>query len=164
MAKTAAAIGVPKTAANAALIPHITITWWSNSSKWKILPSWLPMLPPNWIAAPSRPAEPPVKWVSTVDTKISGADFKGTSSLDLMVERTWLVPPSFLSNLWYIKTIIKPATGSNKNIHLLSALNAVTHLIHMAKTLLAPPTTTPVKIARAIHLKKFVKSLLILPK
>ena len=59
MEKIAAAIGVPNSALNAALMPHIIMTCLSFSSNLNTLPIELPMLPPICSAAPSRPAEPP---------------------------------------------------------------------------------------------------------
>ena len=60
-AKTAAARGVPKTAAKPALIPQVIIIRLSFLSSLKMLPKRPATLPPNWSAAPSRPAEPPVR-------------------------------------------------------------------------------------------------------
>ena len=73
MAKKAAAIGVPKSAAKAAAMPLIKMIFLSFTLKWKISPSFLPMLPPICSAAPSRPTEPPHRIVIMVELKISSA-------------------------------------------------------------------------------------------
>ena len=59
-----------ESAANTALIPHIITRLESFSSSFKSSPDFAPMLPPSCKAAPSRPAEPPVRWVSTVPRKM----------------------------------------------------------------------------------------------
>ena len=75
-----AAIGVPNSDEKAALIPHIIITCLSFSSKRKIFPRELPILPPICKAAPSLPAEPPKKCVISVDINIKGAMRNGSLS------------------------------------------------------------------------------------
>ena len=79
MEKTAAAMGVPNRAEKAALIPHIIMTRLSFSSIRKTFPRKFPMLPPSCRAAPSRPAEPPNRWVRIVAVKIRGAVLRGIS-------------------------------------------------------------------------------------
>ena len=87
----AAAIGVPKRAEKQALIPHIIIILVSLSSKCNILAIKLPKEPPTCRAAPSRPAEPPQRCVSSVDIIIRGATRTGTSALDWIAVITRLV-------------------------------------------------------------------------
>ncbi len=95
MEKIAAAIGVPKSAENAALMPHIIMICLSFSSKPNSLPRPFPMLPPSCSAAPSRPAEPPNRWVISVEIKMSGAIRNGILSPEWMAESTRFVPESF---------------------------------------------------------------------
>ena len=52
-------------------------------------------LPPIWRAAPSRPALPPVRWVSTEPRKISGARRTGGRVSPRTLAMIWLVPLSF---------------------------------------------------------------------
>lgn len=113
----AAAIGVPKRAEKQALIPHIIIILVSLSSKCNILAIKLPKEPPTCRAAPSRPAEPPQRCVSSVDIIIRGATRTGTSALDWIAVITRLVPV-FLSSCvkWYIRTIIIPAAGRKNKV------------------------------------------------
>ena len=86
IAKIAAVSGVPNSAENRPLMPHITAIGRSLSFSLISLPKKLPMQPPSCKAAPSRPAEPPKRWVITVDMKITGASSIGTLS-SLRTER-----------------------------------------------------------------------------
>ena len=73
IANTLAARGVPNRAAKPAAMPHMVIVRESRSSsriQWPMLPD---IAPPSCSAAPSRPAEPPHRWVSTEVTKMLGA-------------------------------------------------------------------------------------------
>ena len=92
--RTAAARGVPKSAENAALMPHMMTCLLSSSGKCSSLAMAELMLPPICRAAPSRPAEPPVRWVSDVAAKISGARAAGTSSPFRIEARMRFVPPT----------------------------------------------------------------------
>ncbi len=115
----AADIGVPNKAEKQALIPHIIIIRVSLSSKWNSFAKKLPSEPPTCSAAPSRPAEPPHRCVSSVEIIISGATFTGTSASDCMAVMTRFVPVLFDSFIsLYIKTIIRPAAGSKKSVKL----------------------------------------------
>ena len=79
--RMAAAIGVPKRAENAALMPHMIMTCLSLSSKRKNFPIAFPILPPICRAAPSRPADPPKKQVRVSagpEIKIKGAMRRGS--------------------------------------------------------------------------------------
>ena len=71
--KMVAASGVPKMAENAPAMPHIVIRRQSRFSRCSSLPSCPDTEPPSSSAAPSRPLEPPNRWVMTVEAKISGA-------------------------------------------------------------------------------------------
>ena len=93
--KTPAAMGVPKRAANTALMPHMVAILRSFSSSFKSLPRTLPMLPPSCRAAPSRPEEPPTRWVRTVEMKISGPVTPVIFSLEEMESITMSVPLFF---------------------------------------------------------------------
>ena len=97
MAKTGAAMGVRKIAENAADMPQSISTCLSRSARRNTRPSTLPTLPPSCNAAPSRPALPPQKWVTTVEMKISGAICIGSSVSARSEASTILVPLSFWS-------------------------------------------------------------------
>ena len=125
--RIAAAIGVPNSAENAALIPHMIITCLSLLSKRNSLPNALPILPPICKAAPSRPADPPNKCVISVDTKISGAIRSGSSSSEWIAEMTRFVPVSFsLCRIRYIATIQTPPSGRRKISQLFCVRRTVT--------------------------------------
>ncbi len=94
--KTAAAIGVPNRAVKAATSAHdhnVFIFFIKTEKPAKCTAD----TAPNRKAAPSRPAEPPNKWVITVEIKIKGAMRSGISSFEWIAERTRLVPVSFSS-------------------------------------------------------------------
>ena len=97
MANTGAAMGVRKMAENAADIPQSISTCLSRSASRNSLPITLPTLPPSCNAAPSLPALPPQKCVTTVETKISGAICTGNSVSARRDASTMLVPLSFWS-------------------------------------------------------------------
>ena len=92
---TVAASGVPNSAEKAALMPHMMVRRRSSFRKCSSCPSPCPSEPPTCSAAPSRPAEPPKRCVSTVDTMMSGAIFTGTRSLSRMASSTRFVPRGF---------------------------------------------------------------------
>ena len=75
MAKTVAASGVPNRAEKKAAIPASVAVRMSRSSRCSSFPTSKPMVPPICSAAPSRPAEPPTRWVSRVDRKMEGIRF-----------------------------------------------------------------------------------------
>ena len=77
MLNTAAVRGVPNRAEKRPLMPHMTMMFIFRSLSRHHLPRVAARLPPIWSAAPSRPAEPPVRWVSTEPRKISGARRSG---------------------------------------------------------------------------------------
>ena len=73
------------------------------------------MLPPSWRAAPSRPALPPKRWVSTVPVNISGATRFLTGSPFIVASRTAFAPrSSFTPQARYMNTMIRPPTGSRQ--------------------------------------------------
>ncbi|MNF93178.1 hypothetical protein D3C84_758460 [compost metagenome] len=80
-AKIAPARGVPKTEAKPALIPRIINIFLSELSKLKSLVNWSAMAPPICTAVPSRPAEPPNKWVIKVPKSTRGAILNGITFL-----------------------------------------------------------------------------------
>ena len=80
-------------AAKAADIPHMVNTRMSFSSSFSHRPMLPETEPPSWRAAPSRPAEPPNRWVSTVERKISGAVRKGMERFSRTAIKTELVEP-----------------------------------------------------------------------
>ena len=97
MEKIAAAMGVPNRAEKAALIPHMVMICLSFSSNLNSFPISFPILPPSCRAAPSRPDEPPRRWVINVETKIKGAIRRGSLSPEWMEEITRFVPASLSS-------------------------------------------------------------------
>ena len=91
----AAVRGVPKRAEKAAAMPQtvsIRPSSGSTPSRWAIL---LEMEAPNWRAAPSRPAEPPTRWVMTVERKMRGAVRSFMGSCSRTATSTRFVPRSF---------------------------------------------------------------------
>ena len=71
--KIVAATGVPNSAENSAAMPQSWKMRRLSFSGFTMRDIATPMEPPNWSAAPSRPAEPPVRCVSAVEMKIAGA-------------------------------------------------------------------------------------------
>ena len=65
--------GVPKSPANTELIPAVTRIFRLDSFRWHHFARKDAADPPNCSAAPSRPPEPPNKWVMAVAAKIPGA-------------------------------------------------------------------------------------------
>ena len=91
-AKTQAAIGVPNTAAKTAPMPHIVRICRSRSLRRNSRPKSVAMLPPSCKAAPSRPAEPPSRCVTTVPRKIAGASRIETPFSARTLSKTSFVP------------------------------------------------------------------------
>ena len=152
MANIAAAIGVPNSAAKAALMPHIIITLLSFSSSLTIFPSRFPRLPPSCSAAPSRPTDAPKKWLTTVEKIMSGATLDGTSPPECIPASIRFVPLSFsLCRSLYAVTITIPPTGRSRISHVCAILNVVTNVIALAKSVLTPPATNPTSVASASH-------------
>ena len=112
MANTAAVSGVPNRAENTALMPQRVARGRSFSPRCSSRPVVCPMPPPICKAAPSRPALPPPKWVSTVDTKITGTSSTGTFFPKCTDSITALVsfPSTFVTR--YSPAMITPSTGS----------------------------------------------------
>ena len=159
MAKIAAPIGVPKRAENPAAIPAMVRMRESRSSSFSRLLSLRPMLPPIWRAAPSRPALPPVRWVRTVDRKISGSMRKRSCRASRTEARINSVPPSLsMSSRWYRPTMARPATGSRKIIKKWSCRKLVAQVRQWAKAAPTTPATEPTSRESRIHLKKANRS------
>ena len=76
-AKMPPAKGVPKTEAKPALIPAIKTICRSRLDNFKTFVKRSAMAPPICTAVPSRPADPPNRWVIMVPNKTSGAILKG---------------------------------------------------------------------------------------
>ena len=95
MAKTAAVSGAPNRAEKAAAMPHITMMRSSFSSRRKRRPAQAAREPPSWRAAPSRPAEPPHRWVRAVAAKIRGAVRSRRGPASRTATSTRSVPRSF---------------------------------------------------------------------
>ena len=87
MANMAAVSGVPKRAEKAADMPHMVMIRLSLSSRC--------FHRPIWRMAPSRPEEPPSRWVSTVAAKMRGAVRRRRGWFSRTATRTKLVPRSF---------------------------------------------------------------------
>ena len=87
-------MGVPNSPEKAADMPHMTMILRSFSSRWIFLPTQAPMEPPSWRAAPSRPADPPTRWVRMVDRKMRGAVRRRMGSASRTAVSTRLVPRS----------------------------------------------------------------------
>ena len=151
--KIAAARGVPNTAEKAALIPLMTRSFRSPSSNLKSRPIVFPILPPIWRAAPSRPAEPPNKWVIIVAAKISGAIYAGTSwFFPCTAVIMMFVPLSCLTpQRWYKNTITTPPIGRKSNKNGYWPRSVVTFFKQKEKALLNAPTATPVNTAIKSH-------------
>ena len=99
-----------------------------------------PMEPPSWSAAPSRPAEPPVRWVSAVDRKIAGAILMLTPSwvrTVLMISSVPMVRGSF--SRAYSPAMARPATGIKKG----SQEVCWRKWVACSTTMANPPPTTP---------------------
>ena len=73
MPKKAPARGEPNTAPKADEMPASMRSWWSCFLRWARLEMLLAMVPPICTAAPSRPADPPVRCVSVEQTKVRTA-------------------------------------------------------------------------------------------
>ena len=95
MANMAAVSGVPKRAEKAADMPHMVMIRLSLSSSFIHWPTLEEMEPPIWRMAPSRPEEPPSRWVSTVAAKMRGAVRRRRGWFSRTATRTKLVPRSF---------------------------------------------------------------------
>ena len=74
---TAPASGVPNTEAKPPATPQIKSIRTVAASKDQRLPSWAANAAPICRAVPSRPAEPPKRWVIKVPNKTKGAIRKG---------------------------------------------------------------------------------------
>ena len=122
IAKMAAVSGVPNSAENTALIPHRVASGRSFSPSRSRRPASKPIPPPICSAAPSRPALPPPRWVSTVEIKMTGTSSTGTFLPKCTDSMTALVSlPSTLVTR-YSPTIISPSAGSRYRIHGCAAL------------------------------------------
>ena len=95
MANMAAVSGVPKRAEKAADMPHMVMIRLSLSSRCIHRPILEEMEPPIWRMAPSRPEEPPTRWVITAEIKTRGAVRRGRAAFSRTATSTKLVPRSF---------------------------------------------------------------------
>ncbi|GBE03711.1 hypothetical protein BMS3Abin09_00629 [bacterium BMS3Abin09] len=86
----APAIGVPKTDANPALMPHMTSFWRSLLLKRKMEANIEESPAPIWAAGPSFPAEPPAAMVIMVV-----ASFTGTVMAFILLLRWWIASMTF---------------------------------------------------------------------
>ena len=90
----AAVNGVPNRAEKAADIPHMVMMRLSLSSRRIHRPTLEEMDPPIWRMAPSRPEEPPTRWVIMVDTNTNGAVRRRRGWFSRTAASTKLVPRS----------------------------------------------------------------------
>ena len=97
MANTVAVRGVPNKAEKNAAMPAMVAVRRSRSSRLKRFPAWRPMVPPICKAAPSRPALPPPRWVSTVLINMTGSSQNrmGLPSLTQSIISSVETPSSF---------------------------------------------------------------------
>ena len=117
MANTVAVSGVPNSAENTALMPHSVANGKSFSPSRSNLPVSKPIPPPICSAAPSRPALPPPRWVSTVERKITGTSSTGTFLPKCTDSITALVSFPSTPVTRYSPTMIKPSSGSRYSTH-----------------------------------------------
>ena len=148
--KKTAAIGVPKIAEKAALMPHMIIMRFSSSLSLSHFILFKPAAAalPSCKAAPSLPTEPPNTCVIRVDIKIRGAITTGSSALACMVLITRLVPFDLYTPAnRYKYTMIRPANGRPYKIpgYVFSKLFALMSSAENAT--LIPPTKRPTTVA-----------------
>lgn len=119
--------------------------------RWSRVPTFQPMLPPICSAAPSRPAEPPHRWVSTVPRKMAGTSRMLTGSPLCTARMTLLVPtPSHFVAL-YRAVMRRPAAGSRNRSPGWSARSSVTRSTERWNKVPTSPQISPVGIARKNH-------------
>ena len=136
-------------------MPHMTITRRSLASKCTTRPSQAPREPPSWRAAPSRPAEPPTRWVRMVATKISGAVRRRMGSASRTAMSTRLVPWSFSIPLRrYSSTMAMPPRGRKYKIQGCSPRSSAPQSIPRWKAAATAPTSRPVAPEYSSHLQK----------
>ena len=112
MANSVAASGVPNSAVKNAAMPHSVAVRQLCSLRRSSLPVCQPMSPPICSAAPSRPALPPVRCVSTVPMKMAGSSSRATGLPSCTASMTSSVfMPSVPVSL-YSATMARPASGS----------------------------------------------------
>ena len=90
----AAVRGVPKRAEKAAAMPHMVMIRLSLSSRRIPRPSLEERDPPIWRMAPSRPEEPPSRWVRMVAANTRGAVRRRRGLFSRTATSTKLVPRS----------------------------------------------------------------------
>ena len=150
IANTLAASGVPNRAAKPAAMPHMVIVRESRSSsriQWPILPE---IAPPSCSAAPSRPAEPPHRCVSTEVTKMLGASRSRTGWFSRTEVRIKLVPRSSgISAFLYQNAMNTPTTGSRYSSQPCASRISPAHSSAWWNTAPTAPTTTPIITANA---------------
>lgn len=159
IAKTAAVRGVPNRAEKAAAMPHMTMTRRSLSSRPIPRPTQAAKEPPSCSAAPSRPAEPPTKWVRMVDRKMSGAVRSFSGSASRTATSTRLVPWSF--SIWhtrYSSTIATPPTGASQTTQGCSPRSSVAQSMPKWNAAATAPANSPIPQAYSSHFKKIPSS------
>ena len=150
---TTAASGVPKMAENTAAMPHMVIMRQSVSSRRSSLPSCPASEPPSSSPAPSRPAEPPNRWVTMVAMKINGAVTSGMTTLvRTATKAAFTDPPPGWPAVRYIVTTPTPASGSSQMSHGLAVRVWVAQCSPTPKAVPQAPTSTPTSTASTSHL------------
>lgn len=86
-------MGLPNTAENPALMPHMMARSWNSPPRPVPLRTSSAREPPSCRAAPSRPAEPPKAWVSTVAQNTTGASRRETGCSPRAAWMIRSVPP-----------------------------------------------------------------------
>lgn len=108
-------MGLPNTAENPALMPHMMARSWNSPPRPVPLRTSSAREPPICRAAPSRPAEPPKAWVSTVAQNTTGASRRETGCSPRAAWMIRSVPPAVLMPpRRYIHTTTSPARGRRR--------------------------------------------------
>ena len=114
-------------------------------------PIFQPMLPPICSAAPSRPAEPPHRWVSTVPRKMAGTSHGVTELPSCTARSTSFVPLPTQPVALYRAVMAMPAAGRSHSSQTCSVRCSVTHSTARWNSVPMPPHSTPVHTARSVH-------------
>ena len=134
-----------------AAIPVMVAIFRSLLESFVTRPMPFPRHPPICRAAPSRPAEPPQRWVRIVPVKIAGsrAILRGEPSRTFSI--TVSVPlPSSLNPL-YIPTIATPARGRKYSSHGYLKRRSVAPTTPLLKRAPVKPHAMPIATASIIH-------------
>ena len=143
-AKRTAVMGLPKTAENPALMPHMMARSWNSGPKRAALRTSSAREPPICRAAPSRPAEPPKAWVSTVAQNTTGASRRETGCSPRAAWMIRSVPPAVLMPpRRYIHTTASPARGRHQAAQAVPFRSRSAHTSRRSNRPPSTPTTRP---------------------